>query len=393
MSVNHTKFYMWQNGLCITYTLRFKQIEQFFIANEWELTTDPAQADYVIIGACASFSPFFDLYEEKIRNLDSINCKIVVYGCLPIVDPEFFRRTTPEVELFIPPRFPEQIEKLIKEPKVCWSDIPTPGEFRIEDYSCFVPNKRYIHIQEGCSEGCVFCPHKLAIGKETSRPMEDIIAQVQRDVADGASIIYLEGNNAGSWGLDLTPKKTYADLMKNILKNSGDCEIHVGNFSPRWVREYGEALIHPRITDIKIPIQTTSPRLLKLMGRDPYAKEMDNLLKTLRRGNNRLVLRTEIIIGFPTETEEELLDTLEFVSEHFDKVACYSLDFYLNTKIASMEFPFFDVSVIEKRLQYAMAFFKDKPNIKANFCQGDILTKYLKGYKERSKRLQPNSNT
>ena len=67
-----------------------------------------------------------------------------------------------------------------------------------------------------------------------------------------------------------------------------------------------EAFCHPRITDIKIPIQSASPRLLELMGRHPKVLEIERFLKTLRKNNKRLFLRTDLIIGFPTETQEEL---------------------------------------------------------------------------------------
>ncbi len=361
------KYYMWHNRMCISYLLRLKQMEQFFIANDWQSTDDPSKADYAIIGACAAFLPYFNTYAEKVRTLAPFENKLVVYGCLPIVNREFYRENTPNTALFVPTRYPERIEPVVKELKVRWADIPIPGEFRRCDYTDYDPNKRYILIEEGCTEGCVYCPHKLGTGREKSRPLEEIVSQIRKEVDEGATIMVLEGNNGGAWGLDLNPVQTYANLLEAVLKIAEGIEIHIGDFAAKWVRHYGDALKHPRITDIKIPIQSVSERLLEQMGRDPYVREMGPLLKELKKGNNRLYFRTEIIIGFPSSTEEELIDTLNFVSEYFDKVSCFSYDFHPHTKIARMGIPFLDDTVVEDRIKLAMEFFQDKPHIVAAF--------------------------
>lgn len=377
------RFYMWQNGMCITYLWRFKQIEDFFIANGWELVDNPTQADVIIIGACASFLPFFDKYAEKIKSVVPLGKKLVVYGCLPVINKEFCTNITPNVDLYIPPRYPWRVERLIENPKVCWSEIPVCSQFRKIDYRDYDPGKRYIIIQEGCNEGCIFCPHRLAIGREKSRSIEEILGQVRRDVDEKARILVLDGNNAGSWGLDLTPKQTYAELLKSVLDISGNCEIYAYDVAPRWICKYEKALKDPRITEMKIPIQTTSFRLLRLMGHpDSYIHQMAPILKALRKRNGCLTLRTEIIIGFPTETEEELLDTLKFVNEYFDRVSCFSFDLHPSTKIAKMKLPFIDDSVIEKRVELAMNFFKDKPHITAVFdSRGRICANVINRHK------------
>ena len=372
------KFFMWQNGLCISYLLRFKQIEQFFIANDWEVTEDPREADLCIIGACASFIPFFKKYADKIKELSQIDNKMVVYGCLPMVDPDYFKKTTPERAIYIPITMPERFETVLDDVKVPFSKIPDSSEFRKEDNSNYDPDKRYISVQEGCSEGCIFCPHKIGIGKEKSRPYEDIIEQVKRCVAEVAKTIAFEGNNCGSWGLDLDPPQTFETLAAGIIKASGDCELCFYNFAPKWISLYPNALCHPRIIEIKIPIQTVSARLLTLMGRDPHIKEMSPILKELKSKNERLKLRTEIIIGFPTETIEEVMETLDWVSEYFEKIAVYSYDYHPNTEIAKMNMPFLSDGEVAERILLAFEYFKNKPNVRVGFNMGKVVDQFLK---------------
>ena len=361
------KFYMWQNGMCITYLTKFNQMEGFLIENGYIPTQDMHEADIVILGACASFLPYFDTYKERL-SMTHPRQAVVVYGCIPIVDPKFFKATAPEIALFIPPKTPERIAEIVPNQKIAWKDIEISSVFRRADYTHYDPRKRFIVIQEGCNEKCIHCPHRVAIGKEKSYPREKIISQIKRDVLNsGTRTFVLEGENSGAWGQDLKPRLTYKDLLEDILAITGSCDIHLSNISPKWLLHYGEAFMHPRITNIKIPIQTVSSRLLSLMGRDPCVRQTAQLLKKMRKANNKLILRTEIIIGYPTSTDEELIDTMEFVSEHFHKVACFSFDYHPHTEIASREIPLLPDDVVKDHIHKAMAFFSGKRNIEAVF--------------------------
>lgn len=385
MPLTSPKFYMWQNKMCITYLLRLNQIQHYLTANGWENIDSPENADYIIIGACGAFMPNFKEYSDEVKKLAALNAKIVIYGCLPIIDRRFFKENTPRYDFVVPTRKPERIEQIVESPKVPWAEVNIPQRFRKQDYVDYDPNHHYILIQEGCTDKCTFCPHRLAIGAIKSRPLDEIVSQVKRSVADGATHLILEGNDCGSWGRDLTPQKNYFDLLNEILEVSGDCTIRVYDFAPKWTREYGEALIDPRITDLKIPIQSTSARLLSLLGRDPYVKEMGPFLKKLRRQNEKAYLRTEIIVGFPTSTEEELMDTLSFVAEHFDRVACYSFDLHPSSPLAKKGLPLLDEGVIEQRLKLVLDFFKDKPQVMLRMNRGGKVCKKVALETEREK--------
>lgn len=374
------KFYMWQKGMCITYLVKFRQMEQFLIKNGYIPTEDIYDADMVVVGACASFLPYFDAYKERVSMISSQQT-LVVYGCIPIVDKKFFKDTTPNIALFIPPKSPERIAEIISHPKVAWEDIAVSSIFRKADYSQCDPGKRFIVIQEGCNEKCIHCPHRVAIGEEKSYLMEEIISQIKRDLSENKPHTFLlEGENSGAWGQDLTPPMTYAHLLKEVLAVSGSTDIHLSNISPKWFLHYGELFMHPRITNIKVPIQTVSSRLLSLMGRDPCVYETAPLLKKLRKVNDKLVLRTEIIIGYPTSTYAELTDTLEFVSEYFHKVACFSFDYHPHTEIARKRLPLLSEAVMKDHVQKAMSFFSSKHSIEAVFDdRGKICNELITG--------------
>ena len=217
-------------------------------------------------------------------------------------------------------------------------------------------------------------PTSFQSALKKSQPLEVLCKQVSEGVEQGVKTFVLEGNNGGSWGLDLAPKQTYADLIETIAPLLGDAVLHIGDFAPKWVKEYGEILLHPKITDVKTPLQTLNGKVLETLGRDPYSEEMSPLLKEIKRTKPDTFLRTEIIIGLPTSTKEDLVRTLDFVAEHFDKVACFSFDVHPSCKINRMDIELYDDKHIAEHIHFAMDFFEKHPEIKADFdSRGKVL--------------------
>lgn len=365
---------MRQNGLCISYLLRFNRIRAFLLANGWREAATPGEAEVVVLGACASWLSSYEDFRRDVLGLRSNATppRLVVYGCLPKVDPAFYRALNLTDTVTIPIREPQRIERVVDTLIRPWDEVDEPVEFRREDYSHYEPERVFVMIQEGCSEGCTFCPHTLGIGTETSLPLATILDRIQAGVAAGGRTVYIEGNNAGSWGLDITPRQTFSDLMTAIRDMPEPFTIQLGNFAPKWAVLHGDILRSPRIGEAKIPIQTTSARLLTLVGRDPHVADLAETLRRARRDNPDLILRTEVIAGLPTETEAEFDDTLDFVAEHFDKVAFYSFDPHPATPIMGMRDSFVDAATVERRLRRARARFADHTRVQAAFGFGAV---------------------
>ncbi|OHB49681.1 MAG: hypothetical protein A2Y10_05860 [Planctomycetes bacterium GWF2_41_51] len=367
MEPSKSRVYMWQNNLCITYTITFKMFEDYFLANGWIVVQDARQADWILIGACGGFLPQIKDYVEKIKTLATLGKKIAVYGCLPKIAPEEFKKSGASVNLYIPPSRPQDIEKIVSDPSIPWKELRESCGFRKEDYRKYDPKKKYVVIQYGCDATCVYCPHKIGMGPRISRPKEEVLSLVRASLANGANTIFLEGQDSGSWGTDLVPAQNYLDVLEPILEMPGDFEVHIGQFSSGWILHYGEKLLkafgHPRVTDIKTPIQSANPRILTLMGRDPRVKEIGPFLKNLRHSKKKMNIRTDIMIGFPTETKQELDMTLEFARNHFYEIACFGFEIHPNTPIAKMDTKFHTKEVIEERVQYAIKFLEEDPQI------------------------------
>jgi len=361
------KIFMWQNNLCITYTVQFRQFEELFLANSWEICDGPKKADWILVGACAGFLPQIDDYKKKMKEIFPLGKKLAVYGCLPKVAPDEFKESTPTFDVYIPTGKPQYIEKIISNPKVRLSEIGDPMGFRKQDYRKFDKGKKFIIIQNGCNATCVYCPHKIGMGPQKSRSLDEILQLVYSAKNEEAHTIFFEGMDSGSWGTDMEPPQTFLDMIEPILEMQGDFELHIGQFGANWLLHYGEEVIeffsNPRITDIKIPIQSASPKILKLMGRDSRVLEIGPMLQRLKAKNESLNLRTDLIIGFPTEMDEDLKISLEFARKHFDEVAVFGFEIHPRTPIAKMDLKFLDNTSIENRVRYAIEFLNDNPRI------------------------------
>lgn len=361
------KVYMWQNLMCVTYLVVFKRMEDFFKRNGCVIVDSAEEADLVIIGACGAFYYQIDDFFEKLDAFVKGTAKVAVYGCLPKVTPRRYSEAKRKVAQYIDTRHPEQIERLLAVCTVPWNDVPEQSGFRDVDYRHYDPEKRYLVVQEGCSATCVFCPHIRGIGPHRSVPLEKLISQVKGFINDGMRILLLEGRDIGSWGTDFNPPRTFADFLEALIETPGDFRIFInqlgGNWTVRYQKALTELLHHPKVADIHIPIQTVSDRLLELMGRERGISKLKPLLDSLGRQRTGRVLRTDMLIGFPTETEEEFEATLAFILEHFDEVACYGFELHPDTKVATMGLPLHSPEVIKSRVQRAIEAIRDTPGM------------------------------
>lgn len=123
--------------------------------------------------------------------------------------------------------------------------------------------------------------------------------------------------------IDLFPPCDNGHLIDDIILRFGNknLTLHLSNVSLRYLQEYKKHLTHPQIEDIQVPIQTSSARLLDLMGRSPIANEIGEIMVELKRNNPKLLRRTGIIIGMPTETEEEFENRVKKAMRYFSDLA------------------------------------------------------------------------
>jgi ribosomal protein S12 methylthiotransferase len=201
---------------------------------------------------------------------------------------------------------------------------------RKEDYRDFNLSKRFINIAEGCAFSCTFCTHKPGLGNRRSRPLDDIMMQIEQCVREDVKIINLMGMETSLYGIDVG--SSYPELLRAVLEYDESYQVHVAQFQPQGIYRYYDDLLelfkNKRVTDIQVPIQSVSARVMKMMNRRELSQYVGPFMKEVRAVNTRAILRTDVIIGWPTETEEERLASLDFAGQHFDEVALYSIELH-----------------------------------------------------------------
>jgi MiaB-like tRNA modifying enzyme len=176
-----------------------------------------------------------------------------------------------------------------------------------------------VNIEQGCMDACAFCSTHLVKGRLRSYPTESIIKQVRDLVSCGCSEIQLTGQDCGCFGFDTGTN--LAELVQNILVHvPGDYKLRLGMGNPRHLLTYADALLDC-FTDnrlykfIHLPVQSGSERILKAMSRRHTARDYATLAEMFNTRFERFTLSTDMIVGFPGETDDDFEATLALLKE------------------------------------------------------------------------------
>ncbi|MBF0216024.1 MAG: radical SAM protein [Candidatus Omnitrophica bacterium] len=358
------KKYIIKDNVCTPYKLILNRVGRFLDINGWEKVSDKECADVHIVGCCGAFKSLGYEALGLIKEAKGTGAKVIVFGCLTKVFPEEVGTLAPDQAIGAGEW--ERLGDIVSDPSVSLEAVPYPDVFAAkEEYRLYDPGKRFILIQTGCSSDCPYCPHKLGIGELKSRPFAQIIEDVRNSVLTGAHTIILHGNDTGSYGTDLGGPY-FPDLIKKVLEIAP--AVHLTQVNADWAYEYKDVLFglltrENKIKDFQVLIQTTSDRLLSMMKRRPVVLGLYDDLKKLKRMRPDIVLRTDIMVGFPTASGSDEKETLEYVVEIFDEVAVHAFERFPHAKIEKIGVQFYPQEEINKRLYGALEFLSKYPDI------------------------------
>ncbi len=179
----------------------------------------------------------------------------------------------------------------------------------------------FVKVQDGCNNACSFCLTTIARGPSESMTKESVLGRIHQLESLGMKEIILTGVQLGSWGKELQPKKTLANLIQFILENSAIPRIRISSIEP-W--DIDQALVdllnHPRIMPyMHIPLQSGSDEILQTMRRPVSRERFRNVLAMIRRTAPQTAITTDVISGFPGETDELFEESFQFIKDcNFD---------------------------------------------------------------------------
>ncbi len=287
---------------------------------------DPKLAEIRIINSCAVKKPTEDRMVRIARQSSKESQLVIMAGCLPLINPKRVYSLGNNVRLASPNPIPSILETLIDPEKLRTSrreisSIPLlePVFHDRNKLSAIFP------IGQGCVGACTFCAVKFARGFIKSYPIDLIVKLARRAVERGAKEIWLTGQDTAAYGLE-KKKPLLPELVSSIAELNGDFKIRIGMMSPDTafpiVDEIITLLQHSKVYRfLHLPVQSASDSVLKSMNRYYTIDEYRDLVKRIRAKLPDLTLMTDIIIGFPGETEEDHEETLNLLKEiRFDVV-------------------------------------------------------------------------
>jgi tRNA-2-methylthio-N6-dimethylallyladenosine synthase len=295
-----------------------------------EVTDDPALADVILVNTCSVREKAEDkLYSQlgQFRALKDSNPGLLigVGGCVASQEGEGIVRRAPFVDLVFGPQTLHRLPAMIRArqstraPQV---DVSFPEIEKFDRLPAPQTTRAsaYLSVMEGCSKYCSFCVVPYTRGDEISRPAADVIAEAAALAAQGVREITLLGQNVNAYAGEL-PSGGTADLAFLLERIAGLPGIerlrfttsHPLEFSDRLVEAY--AAIPKLANSLHLPVQSGSDRILMMMKRGYTALEYKQKIRKLRAVRPDISLSTDIIVGFPGETDDDFSRTLALVDE------------------------------------------------------------------------------
>jgi MiaB/RimO family radical SAM methylthiotransferase len=210
-------------------------------------------------------------------------------------------------------------------------------------------NEEYygINVSQGCAGQCTFCSIKTAKGHVKSKPIVQVMHEFQKGIELGQNKIWLLGDDIGCYGLDFN--SDFSSLLSQIISVPKEFELVINYFEPYFFLKQFEKIIpllsDKRVLHINFPIQSGNARIVKEMGRDYDPQIVLLKIEELKKSNPEIVIKTNIIVGFPSETFSEFLDSVRSVF-YFDAVLALSFTPRAGTRADKMENQISEVSKI-----------------------------------------------
>lgn len=372
----------------------------------YEVTANEEEADTVIVNTCGFIE------DSKTESIDTILKmaelkkagqlkKLVVAGCLTQRYKDDLVEGLPEADLFVGSGEFQNIDKILKksydgETKKTFFNLPTYLQEEATPRMNTQPRHRaYLKISEGCLKRCAFCAIPVIRGNLQSRSMQNIVNEAKLLAAGGVKELIVISHDFTDYGWDLRrknneAKETPVELLRALAEVEGI----------QWIRLlylYPDGITPEMIELIKnnkkfcryfdMPLQHINNDVLKKMNRKMTKEEILSVLKMIKSELPDAIIRTQFIVGFPGETEEQFEEILKFISEQrFDRVGCFKYSPEENTPGGKMENQV-DEATKHRRWEALM---EVQQNISREMQKrqiGDVLEVIVEGFSEETELL------
>ena len=318
----------------------------------YELSDTPEDSDMMVLNTChirekateKVFSELGRLKEHKIKKESQGDTKVLmaVAGCVAQAEGNIITQRAPFVDLVFGPqtyhRLPEMVSKLTgfrsgtKNKRHIDTDFPAEGKFDfLPEETQSQGSSAFLSVQEGCDKFCTFCVVPYTRGAEFSRPVQSILDEALSLVDKGAKEINLLGQNVNAYhGADKNGNiADLAHLLHELSQINGLKRLRYTTSHPRDMNKNlidAHGSIKELMPYLHLPIQSGSNKMLEAMNRKHDTQMYLDIIDNLRKIRPDIAFSSDFIVGFPGETEQDHLDTMELVKK-VNYAACYSFKY------------------------------------------------------------------
>jgi threonylcarbamoyladenosine tRNA methylthiotransferase MtaB len=286
-----------------------------FRARGFGIAAEGEPADLVVVNTCAVTGEAVRKSRQILRRVQRGNpaARLVVSGCLASLEAEAIAREQP-VDLVVANRDKERLVELSVEALGLPSRPPADLDGEADTLFTRGRQRAFIKVQDGCRHRCTFCIVTLARGEERSRPVREVVAEINRLAAGSVQEVVLTGVHLGGYGSDIG--SDLLGLLGAVLADTPVARLRLGSLEPWDIPDGLWGLFaSPRLMPhLHLPLQSGSDAVLRRMARRGRARDFAALATAARERVPELNLTTDLIVGFPGETEAEWRETLGLVA-------------------------------------------------------------------------------
>lgn len=352
-----------------------------FIDNNYEIVNFEEFADVYIINTCTVTNMSDRKSRQIIRRAKQINPNsiLVATGCYAQTAKEELEKIT-DIDLIVGNTEKKDIVKIVEEyrdnknrERVKMSDINKQKEFVDFGSVTYTEKTRaVIKVQDGCNNFCSYCIIPYAKGRVRSRKLESVVKEITKIAAKGIKEVVITGIHVASYGIDFDNNTRLIDLLEAIQKIDGIKRIRLGSLEPNIItEEFVNRLkkVTKMCDHFHLSLQSGCDETLKRMNRKYTAETFEKEVNLLRKTFPDVALTTDVIVGFPGETEEEFNETYKYLSKiRFTKLHVFKYSPRKGTVAAKMKNQI-DSTVKEKRSHKLIEL--------SNECEIEFLDRYV----------------
>lgn len=357
------------------------------VENGWELTNDFVEAELILLNTCGfiesakkeSVDQILELAEYK-KEGKGVCHQLVVAGCLVQRYLNDLKKDIPEVDHWIGLGEIDSVVKLIQNCQPEGEEAlkkPFLNDENLPRYQVTLEHTAFVKIAEGCNHCCSYCAIPIIKGGFRSRQPESIIVEIKKLVASGVKEINLIAQDITMYGYDLNQQVNLVTLLKMIIHEAKPQWLRLLYAYPSGITSELLQLIADEPTLCKyldVPFQHINERILKLMNRPDSPELLKEKIALIRQTVPEIVLRTTFIVGFPSETDQEFMELLQFVKAGlFDHVGVFTYSKEEQTKAFGLK-PQIKETIKEERKHLLL---NEQQKISSDFLKGFLNTELI----------------